>query len=321
MQYAETKSKENHFITTGKHSLLYKIKSNMELLILCIPAVICFVIFNYLPMVGVLIAFKDYRYDLGVLGSKWVGFENFKFFFTSQDAIRITQNTLGYGFLFIIVSLLSSVIVALLLFEVKNKTAIKYYQTTMILPFFISWVIVGFISYSLLNPSTGVINQMLKMLGLSPVQWYSDPKYWPYILTIANVWKGVGMNSIVYYAALMGIDSELFEAATLDGANKFQQVMNISVPTLIPLMTMLSILALGNIFRGDFGLFYQIPRDIGVLYPTTDVIDTYLFRGLRTGDNIGVTAAVGFFQSFVGLFTVVAANAIVKRINSENTLY
>jgi len=308
-------------IKKSKTALFAKGKANLELLILCLPAVLCFFIFNYLPMIGTIIAFKDYHYDLGILGSKWVGFENFKFFFTSQDAFRITRNTLGYGALFILASLITSVLVALLLFEIKKKIAIKFYQTTMILPFFISWVIVGFIAYSLLSPNTGVINQLLSLFNIAPIGWYSDPKYWPYILTIAHIWKGVGMNSVVYYAALMGIDHELFEAATLDGANRVQQTMAISVPTLIPLMTMLSILGLGNIFRGDFGLFYQLPRDIGALYSTTDVIDTYLYRGLRTGDNIGMTAAVGLFQSVVGLCTVVAANWVVKKINPENTLY
>ena len=317
--------KQKHFLVEGKNKhnkgFFCKVKDNSELLMLSLPAIICFIVFNYLPMIGSIIAFKDYRYDLGILGSNWVGFDNFKFFFTSQDALRITRNTLGYGFVFIITSIISSVTIALLLYEIKNKLAIKYYQTTMILPFFISWVIVGFITYSLFNPTLGIINRFLHLFSINPIQWYSDPKYWPYILVIVNVWKGIGMGCIVYYAALLGIDTELFEAATIDGANKLQQVLNISIPTLIPLMTMLSILALGNIFRGDFGLFYQIPRDIGVLYPTTDVIDTYLYRGLRTGDNVGVTAAVGFFQSIVGLFTVVMANKIVKKINPENTLY
>ncbi len=298
-----------------------KLRDNLELILLALPAVICFTIFNYLPMIGTVIAFKDYRYDLGILGSKWIGLKNFEFFFTSQDALRITRNTLGYGGLFILTTIISGVVVALLLFEIKNKLSIKFYQTTMILPYFISWVIVGFITYSLFNPSLGLINKFLGAMGKDAIQWYSDPKYWPYILTIVNIWKGVGMGSIIYYAALMGVDHSLFEAATIDGANKFQQVMNISIPALIPLMTILAIISLGNIFRGDFGLFYTIPRDVGILYPTTDVIDTYVYRGLRTGDSVGVTAAVGFFQSFVGLFTVIMTNKIVKIINPENTLY
>ncbi len=296
------------------------LRENGALLLLALPALIYFIIWHYIPMFGLIIAFKDYTYDAGILGSEWVGFDNFKFFFMSQDAWRITRNTVGYGAVFIVLNAITSAGAALLLNEVKSRTAIKTYQTIMILPNFLSWVIVGFITYILLNPSIGVLNRFLDVVGIGGKDWYSHPKYWPVILTIAHVWKGIGMSMIMYYAALMGVNSELYEAAEIDGANALQRCWYISIPELVPLMTMLSILAVGNIFRGDFGLFYQIPRDVGALYPTTDVIDTYVYRGLRTGD-IGITSAVGFFQSFVGVILVTVTNAIVKKIEPDNAMF
>lgn len=297
-----------------------KLRENGALLLLALPALIYFIIWHYVPMFGLILAFKNYTYDAGIFGSEWVGLDNFKFFFLSQDAWRITRNTVGYGALFIVLNAVTSVTVALLLNEVKSRAAIKTYQTIMILPNFLSWVIVGFIAYILLNPSIGVLNQFLDFIGVGGKDWYSEPKYWPVILTIAHVWKSIGMNTIMYYAALLGVNQELYEAAEIDGANALQRCWYISVPELVPLMTMLSILAVGNIFRGDFGLFYQIPRDVGALYSTTDVIDTYVYRGLRTGD-IGITSAVGFFQSFVGVILVVTTNAIVKKIEPDNAMF
>lgn len=306
--------------STYKKSRWQYFKENYELLLLTIPAVLYFVVFNYLPMIGVIIAFKDYRFNLGILKSQWVGFDNFKFFFLSQDAWKITRNTVGYGAIFIITGIISSVIIALLLYEVKNRMAIKFYQTVMILPNFLSWVIVGYITYILLDPLKGVLNQILGIFSIKPVDWYSEVFYWPFILTLVNIWKYIGINTIIYYAALLGVAQEIYEAATIDGATKWQKTWNISIPSLIPLMSILSILALGNLFRGDFGLFYQIPRNVGLLYPVTDIIDTYVYRGLRTGD-LGITSAVGLFQSVVGLIMVIASNTIVKKVNPENSLY
>ena len=312
--------KNTKAITPKKKLNTGKFREQSSLFMLTVPALICFIIWNYIPMFGLVIAFKDYKYNLGILGSEWVRFDNFKFFFQSQDALRLTINTVGYGALFIVLNVITGVTVALLLNAVKSRTAIKTYQTIMILPNFLSWVVVGFISYLLLNPSVGVINQIITALGFKGIDWYSDPKYWPFILSYAHVWKNVGMTAIMYYAALLGVDQSLYEAAKIDGANAFQSAWYISIPSLVPLMTMLSILAVGNIFRGDFGLFYQIPRDIGALYPTTDVVDTYVYRGLQTGD-MGITSAVGFFQSFVGLVLVCITNAIVKKIEPDNAMF
>lgn len=294
--------------------------NNYEFWLLCLPAILYFIIFHYWPMFGAVLAFKDFNYAKGILGSDWAGFDNFKLFFMSNDAWRITRNTLGYQAVFIITSTVASMTVALLLFEITNRKAIKTYQTVMILPHFMSWVIVGYITYILFNGEKGVFNQIIRFFGGDGVDWYSTPGVWPFILPVVNIWKGVGMSSIMYYAALMGVDDSIYEAAVIDGAGRFKQTMAISVPSLIPMMTILTIMAVGNIFRGDFGLFYQITRDIGALYPTTDVIDTYVYRGLRTGD-VGITAAVGFFQSLVGLAVVMFTNWLVKKIEPDNAMF
>lgn len=294
--------------------------NNYEFWLLCLPSILYFIVFCYWPMFGSILAFKDFNYAKGILGSDWAGFDNFKLFFKSNDAWRLTRNTLGYQAIFITTSTIASMAVALLLFEITNRKAIKTYQTIMILPHFMSWVIVGYITYILFNGEKGVFNQIIRFFGGKGVDWYSTPKVWPFILPVVNIWKGVGMSSIMYYAALMGVDDSIYEAAVIDGAGRFKQTMAISVPSLIPMMTILTIMAVGNIFRGDFGLFYQITRDVGALYPTTDVIDTYVYRGLRTGD-VGITAAVGFFQSLVGLVVVMFTNWLVKKIEPDNAMF
>lgn len=308
-------------MTIKKKSRRRVFRDNFELSVMLVPGIIFFLIFSYVPMLGLIIAFKDYRNNLGIFGSEWVGFRNFKFFFTSQDAFRIARNTMGYGLLFIILGIVCAVTIAILLYEIKNRMALKFYQTTMIIPHFLSWVIVGYITYILLEPNMGILNQILNFFGMKSIDWYLEPKYWVVILPVVNVWKTVGLNCIMYYAALMGIDEQLFEAATVDGASKWKQIRYITIPSLVPLMTILTILHIGNIIKGDFGLFYNIPRNVGLLYSTTDIIDTYIYRGLQTGDDIGITTAVGLFQSFVGLIMVVATNKIVKKILPENALF
>ena len=303
-----------------KKSQLQHFKENWPLLILCLPAILLLAVFSYLPMFGVVIAFKDYSYEAGILGSDWIGFDNFKFFFLSQDAWRITRNTVGYSLAHIVLNAVCSAAIALLMNEIRSRKAIKTYQTIMLFPNFLSWVVVGFITYILFNPVLGTANQVIRFFGGKGVDWYAEPFYWPFILSIVHVWKGIGMNSIIYYAALLGVDPALYEAATIDGASRWQKCKYISIPNLSSIITMMSILALGSVMRGDFGLFYQIPRDIGVLYPTTDVVDTYVYRGLRTGD-IGITSAVGLFQSLVGICMIFITNAVVKRIEPDNAMF
>ena len=296
--------------------------SDFELTLLVLPGLIYYIIWHYLPLFGIVLGFKKYNYRLGIWGSPWVGFKNFKFFFTSQDAWRTTRNTLGYNILFIVIGVAAAVIIALLLYEIKERYLLKIFQTTMAFPNFLSWVIVSYIVYIFLNPEFGLLNQFLiNVFGEEAgVAWYSELTPWPYIFVISNLWKHVGMDSIIYYAALMSIDKSLFEAAEIDHANKFQKILYISVPHLVPTVIILVILKIGNIFRGDFGLFYQLPRNLGNLYPVTDVIDTYIFRGIR-GGYMEASTAVGFFQSVVGFILVILTNAIVRKIDPDSALF
>lgn len=303
-----------------KQRLRGKVVVNLEYLLLALPAIVFFILFRYLPMAGAVLAFKDFRYNLGIFRSPWAGFKNFEFFFTSQEFVKLMRNTMGYGLAFMVTGLLSAVTMALLLFEVKLRAAVKFYQTVFILPRFLSWVIVGFITFLLFSHTNGIANTLLRLFGRPEVDWYTSPPRWPPILILVNVWKGVGTGAILYYAALMGVNKELYEAAEIDGAGRLKQTWYISLPALVPLMVVLTILAIQQIIRGDFGLFYQIPRNVGALYNTTDVIDTYVFRGLMTGD-MAITAAVGLFQSVAAFFLIVGTNLVVRRISPEHSLF
>ena len=297
-----------------------KILDNLELFVLTLPALLSLLIFHYWPLAGSVMAFKDYKYSKGIFGSKWIGFKNFEYFFTSQDAFRVTRNTVLYNAAFIVIGISCAVIVALLLYEVINRAAIKFYQTVMILPRFLSWVIVSYIVYVLLNPISGVFNQILEAMGKEGIQWYGTLEPWPYILVFANLWKHIGLDSIIYYAALIGIDREQYEAAEIDGASRLKQVFSISIPSILPVILIIFILQVGSIFGGDFGLFYQISRNIGTLYPVTDIIPTYVFRGLQGGEY-AVSTAVSLFQSVVGLILVLVTNWIIKKIDPEKAMF
>ena len=296
-------------------------KENLQLLSLALPTIILRAVFNYAPMFGIVLAFKDYKVPQGIFGSPWVGLENFRFFFESQDAFRVIRNTLGLNLLFIAAGIFFGVLFALLMFEVKRRSHVKVYQTVSIIPSFISWVAVGYIVYSLLDPTKGLVNKILEAFGKGGIEWYSEAKYWPIILLIAKTWQGVGLGSIIYYAALMGVDNELFEAAEIDGAGKLQRIWHVSLPQIVPIIIVMAILDIGKIFRADFGLFYNVTRDVGALYSTTDVIDTYVFRALMQQGNIGMSSAVGLVQSVVCFVTLVATNLIVKKISPENSLF
>ncbi len=291
-----------------------------DYILAAIPMLYIFV-FSYLPMVGIVIAFKNYRYDKGIFGSDWVGFRNFEFFFSSNDFVRITRNTLLLNALFIVVGIIAAVGLAIVLYGVLSRTKIKIFQTILITPHFLSWVVVGYMVYGFLNTRYGVVNQLLQSVGLDKIDWYSKPEAWPFILTIASVWKHVGMDSVTYFAALMGIDSSLIEAAKIDGATRWQVRRHVILPCLIPIISILTILKIGNIFRADFGLFYQLPRDIGLLYETTDVIDTYIFRTMRVIGDMGMSSAAGLLQSIVGFVMVVLTNYVSKKIDPDNGLF
>lgn len=288
--------------------------------LLAIPVLLVFV-FCYLPMVGIIIAFKDYRYNSGIFGSKWCGLKNFEFFFKSDDFLKITWNTLYLNFLFITFGIFFALVVAILLYDVKKRAAVKTFQTVLITPYFLSWVVVSYMVYGFLSPQNGLLNSLLQSMGMETYDWYSKPDAWPAILVMLSIWKNVGMDSVIYYAALMSIDDSLFEAADLDGAGRFQKILHITIPSLVPIIIITAILKIGNIFRADFGLFYQITRDSGALYDVTDVIDTYIFRTMRTVGNMGMSTAVGFLQGIVGMVMVIVTNKLSKRIDPDAGLF
>ena len=273
-----------------------------------------------------MIAFKDYKFNLGIFKSPWVGFSNFEFFFKSDVFVQLIRNTLFNNILFIVFGIISAILLAILLFEVKSRNATKVYQTLLITPNFISWVIASYMVFAVLNMNYGYLNQLLEIFGIEAVDWYSKPNAWPAILTITNVWKHVGMDSVVYYASLMGIDNSLFEAAEIDGAGKLRKTWNITIPSLIPLIVILTIMKIGTIFNADFGLFYTVTQDgaNGNLYETTNVIDTYIFRTFRSttaGNSYGLTAAVSLLQSVVGMILVTITNWASKKVDKDLGLF
>ncbi len=296
-------------------------KTNLSLLSMSLPGVVLLFIFAYLPMLGIVIAFKDYRFNLGIFGSEWVGFQNFRFLFGTDAALRITRNTMLMNILFISTTTVCALAVAILMNEVYRSRMSKYYQTMLFFPYFISWVIVSYFVFAFLNGQTGLINQWIDALDIKRIAWYRSPEYWPAILVLANLWNGIGFSSIIYLAGILGISPELFEAAKIDGAGKLQQIRFITLPMLYPMIIILTLLAIGRIFHADFGLFFFLPRDNPLLYSTTDVIDTFVYRSLVELGEISMAAAAGFYQSFVGFLLVVGANWVVRRVNEDYALY
>nr|WP_240548357.1 ABC transporter permease subunit [Paenibacillus lignilyticus] len=284
------------------------------------PALLFVFAFSYLPMFGLVMAFQNYTYSGGIFGSDWAGFKNFEFFFNSQDAFRVTRNTILMNAACIILGLAASVVCGLLLAEM-GKRAVRFFQTILFFPYFLSWVVVGYLTYILLNPSYGVINHVLESFHFTGIDWYSDPKYWPYILILTYLWKNVGYTAIIFFTGLMSIDPSYYEAAQIDGASRFQQIMRISIPLLMPLILLLFMLNVGRIFFSDFGMFYFVPQNAGALYSVTDVIDTYVYRSLRVVGDIGMATAVGLYQSVVGFILVLFTNYIVKRVNPDSSMF
>ena len=295
-------------------------KKNLPLTVLALPAVLFLFVFNYVPLYGLVLPFKNYDYSLGFFKSPWAGLENFRFLFNNDAVLIATRNTILYNVAFIILGLIFSVGIALMLYEMGAKF-VKTYQTILFLPYFISWVVAAYAAKVFLDIDYGMFNNVLRMFGKEGVMWYNEPKYWPAILIVAEVWKGMGYNAIIYYAALMGTDKSLFEAARIDGANKLQQVWFISIPSIKPMIIIMTILKIGKIFYGDFGLFYNFTLNSSLLYSTTDIIDTYVYRSLITLGDVGMSSAAGFYQAVLGFILVVATNYIVKKIDSDNALF
>lgn len=298
-----------------------KVKKNRVLLIMLLPAIIYFIIFSYIPMTGVVVAFKNYNFRDGIFGSPWVGLENFKYFFLSGQAFRITRNTILYNSAIIIINTTLQITLAILIAEISSKYFKKITQSIMFLPYFISWVIVGIIAYNFLNVEHGTINTVLKSLGFKGINFYGTPYVWPFIIIFFAAWKSVGYGTVLYLAAIMGIDTEIYEAAQLDGANVFQRIIHITIPCLMPTLIILTLLAIGNIFRGDFQMFYQLVGNNGPLFNATDVIDTFTFRSLIRSGEIGMSAAAGLYQSVFCFLTIIVTNYIVRRYDKDYSLF
>ncbi len=304
-----------------KTGFLHELKKNKAMFLMILPPFL-FVLMNYyLPMFGIIIAFKNFNYADGFLHSPWSGLKNFEFLFKSADAWTITRNTIGYNLVFIFLGLFIAVATALLLNEIRSKMAAKIFQSTIFLPYFLSWVVVAYLVYSILSPNGFYNRSLAPLMNMLPIDWYTVPEKWPYIIIIVNIWKNIGYSVVIYIAGIAGIDPEYYEAALLDGASKFQQVKSITIPFLVPLMIVTTIMALGNIFRSDFGLFYQVPMQQGLLTPTTDVLDTYIYKALIYTSDLGMSSAAGFYQSVVGFFLVLFANWAVGRISPENKIF
>lgn len=297
------------------------LSKNGSFLLMCLPGILLVIVFSYLPLPGIIIAFKNFKANLGLWDSAWVGFKNFEFLFTTKVAWRITINTVFLNSIFIATSILGSLGLALLLNEVRIKWLARFYQSAVFFPYFVSWVVVGMFGFALLNYDNGLVNITLARLGYEPLDWYKSPDLWPGILTITNLWKGAGYWSIVYLAAMMGISPEYYEAAELDGASRWQQIMSITLPLITPIIIINFLLSVGRIFFADFGMFYYVTRDSKLLYPTTDVIDTYVFRALRQLGDFGMAGAAGLYQSVIGFLTVMFANWLVKRVDPEKSIF
>lgn len=298
------------------------LKEYWPLYLMMLPALLYLLINNYIPMAGMVIAFKKLNFAKGIWASPWAGLKNFKFLFASKDAWIITRNTLLYNVAFILINMVVGIAIAILITKVRNTKLKKIYQSAILLPFLMSMVILSYIVYALLSAENGLVNNsILPLFHIDPIQWYQKPKYWPAILIIANCWKGVGYGCLIYIASLIGIDPSFYEAARLDGASKWQEITKITLPSLVPTIITLLLLSIGRIFYSDFGLFYQVPMNSGVLFPTTNVIDTYVYRALIEQGNISMSSAAGVYQSLVGFCVVMLSNWIVRKVDKDQALF
>lgn len=304
------------------NTLKKRIRRYIPIYLIMLPGMLYLLINNYLPMAGLVIAFKKFNFRKGIFGSDWNGLKNFEFLFRTKDAWIITRNTLLYNVAFILIGTMVAIFVAVLLSEVKKMNTLKVYQTSILLPHLVSWVIISYIVYELLAVDVGILNrELFPLFGIEKVSWYTDTTYWPFILVFLYIWKITGYNSIIYLSSILGISEEYYEAAVLDGATKMQQVFKITIPLLKPTIVTMFILNIGRIFYADFGLFYQIPMNSGALNSVTQVLDTYVYRGLLELGDVGMSAAAGFYQSVVGFFMVIASNLVVRKLSAEDALF
>ncbi|QJD88413.1 ABC transporter permease [Cohnella herbarum] len=306
----------------SKRSRLRALRNNKTLLLMCLPAIAFFLIFAYLPMPGLYLAFIKYNYTDGIFKSPFVQWDNFRFLVMTGDLWRLTYNTIAYNLAFILIGNALQVIVAILLNELRRKWFKKLTQTLMFLPYFISFVLIGLIAYNILSYDYGLLNGILKSTGLDPVKTYSNPHIWPFIILLTYLWQSTGYGSIIYFAAIMGLDSEIVEAAEIDGANALQRIRYIVLPWLKPTFIILLLFSLGSVLRGNFGLFYNlVGANNTALYATTDIIETYVFRSLMNNFNFSMGSAVSLYQSVFGFFVVISANWMVRKVSPDNSLF
>ena len=302
-------------------ALFREISASKALLLMLLPAVIYFLVFAYIPMAGIILAFKEYDYSLGIFNSPWNGFTNFKFFFIGGAAWKLTRNTLLYNLAFIITGNILQLAAAIALSEMRRLRFKKLMQSLMFLPYFISWVLVGGFMFDILNKDYGMIPNMMSIIGLNRPDIYGSPNVWPGLIVFVNNWKSIGYGSVIYLAAITSIDPAMYEAAMIDGANVFQLMRHITLPSLVPTVITLVLLSIGQIFRGNFQMFYQLTGNNGLLYPTTDVIDTYVVRSLLKNSDYGMAAASGAYQSVFGFVFIMLVNGAVKKVDPQYALF
>ena len=301
--------------------VLMEIRRNWLLFLMLMPAVAFVIVFNYWPMSGVVLAFKDYKTRLGIFGSPWVGMQNFEFLKISGKLGMLTRNTFLYNIAFLTLGVVLEMGFAIIINEVAGRKLKKGLQTVMFLPYFISWVVVAAIMYNMFSFEKGTLNNVLRSMGMEPFDLYNTGKAWPILLVLVNAWKRTGYGMVVYLAAITGMDQEMFEAASIDGANVWQKIRHITIPSLVPQMMILLLLGIGNVFRGDFGLFYQTVKSNATLLPYTDILDTYVYRSLMSTGDVGMSAASGLYQSVLCFITICLANFTVKKVQPDYALF
>jgi putative aldouronate transport system permease protein len=299
-----------------------KPRLNIALYLMMTPGLLYLILNNYIPMSFTIIAFKNYNYQKGIWGSDFNGFDNFKTLFSTRDSMIILRNTIGYNLIFIVISLVVGLGIAILLDELGFKRAKRTYQMINLIPYMVSITVVSYIVYALLSTDTGFLNTtVLKALGLDKTSWYSTPRYWPLILVLVNQWKWLGYNSIIYYSSIISIDSSFYEAATIDGATRYQRIRYITIPVIRSTIITMTLLQLSGIFKSDFGLFYQVPMNSSALMNVTNTIDTFVYRGIKSMGTLGMASAAGFYQSVIGFVLVLIANGLVRKIDRDSAIF
>ena len=301
--------------------LAKELRKNRTLFIMAIPGVALTILLCYVPMSGIVLAFKEFRYNLGVFGSPWAGFTNFRFFFMSGTAVTVTRNTIVYNLINLATSQVLAIMTAILLSELKNVLFKKAAQSAIFLPYFISWIIVGVFVYTVFNYESGLMNSVLIWLGFEPINIYGIPSAWLFLIPMFNAWKWVGYNSVIYIAAITNVDPQCFESADMDGANIFQKILHITLPSIAPTIIIMLLLSIGRILRGDFQMFYQLVGNNGQLFEMTDVIDTFVFRSLLNSGDLSMSSAATFYQSVLCFGIIVLVNGIVRKINPDSALF